>query len=402
MQPRRAATIALIGTLVLVGRASPSRADEAASRAGEATLNVNDLIRGMQKLVDDWTGLKNWMVRYKHTRDNKDFPPGTRVFYPPNEITNARRGAWYFLKEKHELLSDGGDTRTNGVIREAWYSWNGKYSVERDMDHFDILPELSARSYQVFLYPSWLCLDLMADMRVRSDYLKVVFNGERVSAGLWEALPRSVIAHRAEFRVRPRLEVVEGAPCHVLERPGKDIIWIDAVRGFTFRRRIYYQSPGSVLFQVDNTGYVEKAPGIWIPKKQVATTYNLDDRPEIYRGKAEVVQTNLLLESRFNDLPDSFFDVPVPERATVSDYIRGVTYEKQPEGIDPWAGTIARGRIDVAIRSPHARNWLEMSLFAGIGIGFMLLLYQVRLLYAVPGDSAGLSGSPAAAPGLTS
>ncbi len=392
MRPQHAAlnapTIAFLGLLALGGGQTPSRAEQ-------ATLNVDDIVRGMQKLVDTWMGQKNWMVRYKHTRDVRDCPPGARAPYPPNEITNARKGGWFFLKEKHELLSNGPDRRPNGHVREAWYSWNGTISVERDMNHFDILPELSARSYQVFLYPGWLCLDLLTDMRVRSEYLKTVFNGESVSAGQWESLPRSVIAHRAEFCVRPQLETIDGAPCHVLERPGKDIIWIDSARGFTCRRRIYFQSPGSVLFQVDNSDYVEKAPDIWIPGRQVVLTYNLDDVPAPYRGKVEVVQMNILLESRFNDLPDSFFDVPVPERATVSDYIRGVTYEKQPEGIDPWASTISRGRIDVATRSPRPRNWLELSMFAGIGLGLILLLYQFRFLRAGSEESADESGSPA-------
>jgi len=392
MRPRHASinamTIALLGLMIILGGA------QSPARAQEATLGVDDIIKGMDQLVETWRSQKNWMVRYKHTRELKDSPPGARVPYPPNEITNARRGEWFLVKEKHELLSRGPVLKLNGEIREAWYSWNGKISVERDMDNFSILPELSARSYQVFLYPGWLCLDLLADMRVRSDFLKTIFNGENVSAGQWDTLPRSVIAHREDFRVRSQLEVIDGAPCHVLERPGKDILWIDVARNFTFRRRIYYQSPGSILFQSDNMDYIQTAPGIWIPKKQVASTYNLDDKPERYRGKVQVVQTNLLLESRFNDLPDSFFEVPVPERATVTDYLRGVTYEKHPDGVDPWASTIARGRLDVATHSPKPRNWLELSMFAGSGIGILLLLYQLKDRAGTP-EPTGESKSPA-------
>ena len=229
---------------------TPVRSQPPVPAGGPATLSVDDLISGMQKNVDAWMGRKSWMVRYVHTREPKQPTPGTRVMYPPNELTNARKGTRLYAKERQEALiidAPGSEPRLGGEFREAWFSWDGKLSVEREAESVSILPEPGAKAYQLFYYPGWLFLDLMSDMRVRSGYLKEIFGGEKATAGFWEALPRSVIAHKAEFRVRPALEVIESAPCYVLERPGKDLLWIDAARGFICRKRVYYQAPNSLL-----------------------------------------------------------------------------------------------------------------------------------------------------------
>lgn len=379
----RLATLA--GTLVLSAAT--------AAPAGEpATLSVDDLIAGMQKNVDNWMNRHSWMVHYLHTRTAKNPVPGARVLYAPNDLTNARKGVRLYSRERQEsvILEPGAEPELSGEFRDAWVSWDGKISVEREAENVAILPEPGARAYQLSYFTAWLFLDVMSDMRVRSGHLKEIFGGEQATAGFWEALPRSVINHKAEFRVRPELESVEGAPCHVLERPGRDIIWIDAARGFVCRKRMYYQSPGSILFQVENKGFEEKAPGLWIPSRQDATSYNPDQSPPEYRGKVDATQSNVLKEARFDDLPDSFFEVPMPDRATVNDYIRGVMYEKQPPGHDPWRAAIETSKRDgSAVREP---NRLEQALWVALGLGLLLLVYQ---LYAGHRRKSAAAGADA-------
>jgi hypothetical protein len=129
-----------------------------------------------------------------------------------------------------------------------------------------------------------------------------------------------------------------------------------------------------LLGEVKSLDFRERTPGLWLPSRQEVVTYNLDDSPPEYRGKVAVLQANVLLEARFNDLPDSFFEVPVPERATVHDYLRGITYEKYPPGTDPLQASLELARSEGG--DPVHRTWLEVVLLNGIGIGLILLSFQ--------------------------
>lgn len=341
-------------------------------KAGPATLSLEQLIRGMDELKERWMSQKSWMLHYTHSR--KPGMQQTKLpLFPDADVVNARKGSWLFVHDKQELLTEDAQ-HTTGQTYEQWASWNGKISLERQGDIVQILPEPTARPYQMLYFTSLLYVDLLSDMRIRSDDLKRLFGGEVPTNGFWEALPRSVVEHQSEFKVRPEREVVDGAPCHVLERKDKDVLWIDAEHGFLCRHRVYYQSPGSPLFEMSNSDLHEQTPGIWIPTKLTAARYNLDKAPEEYRGKPEVLIANVLREARFNDLPDSFFVVPVPEQATVNDFPRGVTYMKHPSGADPWETAIETAR-NRSTPTPQ-RNWLEIALLSGISITIVLLVYQ--------------------------
>jgi hypothetical protein len=129
-----------------------------------------------------------------------------------------------------------------------------------------------------------------------------------------------------------------------------------------------------LLGEVKSLDFREKAPGLWLPSRQEVVTYNLDEDPPEYRGKVSALQSNTLLESRFNDLPDSFFQVPVPDRATVHDYLRGLTYEKYPPGTDPLRASLELARTEGG--DPVHRSWWEVALITGIGAGLVLLVFQ--------------------------
>jgi hypothetical protein len=387
----RALWIAMGIAVGLLAKPAPVRADS-------ATLSVEELIRGMNTLKDNWMSQKSWMLHYTHSR--KPGVQQTRLpLFPDADVINARKGPWLFVHDKQELLTEDAQHAT-GQMYERWASWNGKISLERQSDIVQILPEPSARPYQMLYYTSLLYLDLLSDMRIRSDDLKRLFGGEVPSNGFWEALPRSVVEHQSEFKVRPQLEEVDGAACHVLEWPDKDVLWIDTEHAFLCRHRVYYQSPGSPLFEMSNQDIHERAQGIWLPSKSTAMRYNFDQAPPEYRGKPEVLISNVLLEARFNDLPDSYFEVPIPEQGTVNDHLRGVMYMKHPEGADPWATAIETARTRAA--PTRQRNWVEITLLIGIAAGVVLLVYQMwrmnRRTRAARPDGPWPTPDPASAP----
>jgi len=67
-------------------------------------------------------------------------------------------------------------------------------------------------------------------------------------------------------QVRNDLEVVRGRPCHILEYPGVDVLWIDVEQGCSLQRREFYDpESGALSMSVELGAHEEVAPGTWVP-----------------------------------------------------------------------------------------------------------------------------------------
>jgi hypothetical protein len=137
--------------------------------------------------------------------------------------------------------------------------------------------------------------------------------------GLWMEMPRCLTTHRALYRVREAMEDVDGFPCHVVEWAKKDIIWVDHGHGFNVRRRREFQPSGDIAFDFKASGFQQRAPGVWLPDRQLSVAFNMDRDPKEYRGRVSFVMTNVLREARFNDVPDSLFEVPLDKDVLIHD-----------------------------------------------------------------------------------
>jgi hypothetical protein len=281
--------------------------------AQPATLGLDDIIRGIQKNDETWHKQKSWMVRYVHSREQIDPPPNFLVLYGDNRMVAARKGPCLFASED-QLMVDN-PARITG--RKTWVLWKDGQYTDRDHNNVTILSKAPAPgegnlALNTFYYPNTLMRDFLTDT---FDFPDELWETEEFSL----MLPRCLVKHRAEYRVRKELEDVDSFPCHVVERPGKDVIWIDEHCGFNFRRRRGFQPSGSILYEGKASSFEEKAPGIWLPQRQIGIAYNPDAAPEPYRGKIMRVVTNTVQEVRFNDLPDDFFEIPQPQGVLVHD-----------------------------------------------------------------------------------
>jgi len=286
---------------------------QAPARPGPATLGVDDIIRGIQKNDEAWRKQKSWMVRYVHSREKIDPPPNKLALYGDNQMVAARKGPWLFTSEDQSMVDN--PAKISG--RKTWVLWRDGQYTERDHNNVTFRSEAPSPdggnlALSTFYYPNTLMRDFLSDTFVLPDELL-----DSEEFGL--ALPRCLVKHRAEYRVREQLEEVDSFPCHVVERAGKDIIWMDDHHGFNVRRRRGLQPSGSILYEGKLSSFEEKAPGIWLPQRQLGIAFNPDTFPEPYRGKVMRVVTNTLQEARFNDLPDSFFEVPQPKGVVVHD-----------------------------------------------------------------------------------
>jgi hypothetical protein len=276
--------------------------------AGPAKLGIDEIIRGIEANEKAWRAQGSWMVRYSHSRERINPAPGSLVLYPDNRLTNARKGPWLFAREEQD---DGPGPRPAITGRNTWVLWKDGVYTERDrhnariMDGAQVMADQGTLALQTFYYPGALFRDFHSDtLAVPEEF----FKGPSEAAFV---LPRCLKADKAEYRIRKELEEIDDSPCHVIKRAGKDVIWLDAGHGYNVRRRTLYWPSGGLCAEFKASGFAEKAPGIWLPARQVSVAFNRDTAPPGYRGKVMFVLINRLEESRFGDVPDSLFEIPL-------------------------------------------------------------------------------------------
>ncbi|MCI0599433.1 MAG: trypsin-like peptidase domain-containing protein [Beijerinckiaceae bacterium] len=291
--------------------AKPPGADPAKQQAKEAKpLDLPAIIKGVEAAEKAWRAQKSWMVRYKHTREviNPPVPvSGNEYEAPPREMTNARKGGWLLCHELTRPLNKPREDPEPGLRSHFWRLWKQGSFWYRLPYHKPIEdPKAVGIMYSTAWYPATLFMPIWEDALPPLKDLKP----EHADHHEQNNLPRLLKEKAAHYEVRPQLQPIDGYPCHVVERTGKDVLWIDAARGFIVRRRNVYQPSGALLYEMKASGFRKKAPGIWLPENQTMLAYFLDSAQKELRGKVARIVTNTLLEARFNDLEDSFFAIP--------------------------------------------------------------------------------------------
>jgi hypothetical protein len=265
-------------------------------RADDATLDLDAIIKGIEG-GDVWLKQKNWKVRYSNARTRVHPPPKTMVEWPDAEVVNARKNDWLFTHLRQPLVD-----RPNTVL-DHWMLLRERKFTERIGTN--VVPGDDPKQMaSYFWYPNALMRDDMVTL------LKVPKIAYLLDPELSKVLPLCLKVNKKEYKVRDKLEEIDGAQCHVVERPGHDALWIDAKYGFQVRQRTLFQKSGQPLTEFRATDFREHAPGVWLPTRQLAVAFNFDSDPKEYRGRVRFVMTNTLLEASFKELPDDLFAVP--------------------------------------------------------------------------------------------
>ena len=278
-----------------------------AVRAPEpARLNIDQIIKGLEDNQRLWLAQKSWMVKYTHSRERIDPPPGKMVEFPDVELTNARRGDMLAIYYRQPLVNAKG-------MNEKWQLWDGKAFTERDGTRAYIQDSLSRNILSYLWYPMTLMRDPIPEFHLIPEE---AFQRDRE---LSQMLPYCLKANKNEYQVRPELEEIDGVKCHVLERRGKDILWISAECGFNVCRRTLYQPSGDLLTEFKANGFKEYGHGIWLPKRQMAVAYNNDFDPPEFRRRVRFVLINNLREARLGNVDKRAFQIPMPATVAVED-----------------------------------------------------------------------------------
>jgi hypothetical protein len=269
-------------------------------RAQRAPLDLDALTKGVEG-SDILLTQKSWMVRYTNSRTRVHPPPKVLVEWADAEVVNARKGDWLFVHFRQPAADQP------KIMLDHWMVWRDGKFTDRLGDN--IVPGGDPKQMaSYFWYPSSLMRDGVVSL------MKVPKIAYLLDPELSKMLPWCLKANKAEYKVREQLEDIDGAKCHVVERPGHDVLWIDAKCGFQVRRRTVFHKSGQPLAEFRATDFRERVPGAWLPTRQLAVMFNLDTDPAEYRGRIRFVLTNTLLEARFEDLPDDFFTVPAPKK----------------------------------------------------------------------------------------
>ena len=146
--------------------------------------------------------------------------------------------------------------------------------------------------FNVWLYPMSLSA---TRSRTRYDFPEEAY---REPEGLWMEMPRCLKTYRTEYRVRKTMEDVDGFPCHVIEWAKKDIIWIDHEHGFNVRRAGEASNRPAISPSTSRPpAFKERAPGVWVPDRQISVAFNMDRSPQgIPCGRVSFIMINALRE----------------------------------------------------------------------------------------------------------
>src|SRR5438270_8570531 len=231
-------------------------------QAQPATLDLDALTKGVAG-SDVLLTQKSWMVRYTNSRTRVHPPPKEMVEWADAEVVNARKGNWLFVHFRQPAAD-----RPN-IILDHWMLWRDEKFTDRLGN--SLVPGGDPKQMaSYFWYPNSLMRDGMVSL------LKVPKIAYVLDPELSKVLPWCLQANKTKYKVREQLEEIDGAKCHVVERPGHDVLWIDAKCAFQVRRRTLFQKSGQPLTEFRATDFRERVPGVWLPTRQLAVAFNFD------------------------------------------------------------------------------------------------------------------------------
>jgi hypothetical protein len=239
--------VATMLCLGLVGQGHPAR------------LSVDQLVAGLERL--DRT-FDPHSAPYTLSYDSSAIYYGGGSRTVNKKIDLARKGEKLAV---HAAETDSGRKKTS----EVWLAWDGSIFAKREGATVDYFHYILPQALNHFEYNKSLFTNVIR--HVKAPGAGGGPAGGFSLEGQWEALPQIVRENRRHYNLRPALETVDGAYCHVLEWPGFDVLWIDADHSFVPRRR-EFRLNGSLRSVTLNRDLQQQASGTWLPARQETET----------------------------------------------------------------------------------------------------------------------------------
>jgi hypothetical protein len=194
---------------------------------------------------------------------------------------------------------------------------------------------------------------------------------------------------RPGYTARPVREQVDGVWCDVVERPGRDVIWLDPMAGFAIRRReVFLFSPPVPVMRYELSDHREYAPGVWLPQ-QIRRILLAPRRAA--SGVAAIDRDGdcRLVHAEVNRVSDDLFNFTSPPGTLVHDRNTGRTHQI-PGGLDHFDHVlhILAGRLEVYRRNePQPRDpttvWSAVQTGRGQALAGLVLVLAGLNVYAL-------------------
>ena len=174
--------------------------------------------------------------------------------------------------------------------------------------------------------------------------LKQVYKGSPFEIVGSPTVPEFLNQNIRNYTIAPKVEIIDGHACVVVQWPQKDVMWVDPEHGFVIRKRVFYFSSENVKqFEIQNRDFVEVQPGLWLPQVQIETCFadvsyqpqNLWDKP------LQRIAYEVSIDCSRVDVKTVEFTPPVGTRVT--DVVRHENYRIYDPNADPFAGPIEQG-----------------------------------------------------------
>jgi hypothetical protein len=187
-------------------------------------------------------------------------------------------------------------------------------------------------------------------------------------------------------RLAPLQEQVDGAWCHVVERPGVDKLWLDGSIGFFPRRRLWFHDHPSIdgmTYELED--YREVSADVWIPMRLRRKTYRAGSSPAPGEAAPAKDVTIELINVEVNNVPLERFQFrPEPGTLLYNDVSTDV--RQVPGGLDFLDKVIAiAGRRAAVLKARWPErawnrlpvDWRWIAAPAMLGGAIILLVYRV-------------------------
>lgn len=343
-----------------------------AAEAARTTISIDQVVTGMRTLSNAFAPPHTFRLAYRQEVDSHR-PDGSLSRSHWTEADYARKRGMIRVQVRQSAPSQPGEVISFTVF------WKDGICAERRRDGLTLMGFLAGQAMGYFFYTDALFIDAYHELDWGNAQRRKEAGGRTPSEAMVVALPRMIEANRDKYRLLPVSEVVDGSPCHVLEWPGRDRVWVDPTHGFLMRKRQFFDA-GTLLAEWSNSDLRKCENGIWLPTNLLETNRLGTGAPKEHQGKLRSTKRTTLQSIDFADLPDTFFDVEVPKEETiiVNDSVRKITYFKHPEGSDPVGNAIQ----DAGGVSPRGwRNYLiPVLLVHGIACGLLGIWWLSRCL----------------------
>jgi hypothetical protein len=192
-------------------------------------------------------------------------------------------------------------------------------------------------------------------------------------------------ADEALKRLRSRLERVDGAWCHVVERPGIDVVWLDLDRGATLvAREILDQETRQPVRRFVLMNHQEVEPGIWMPGRILDVRF--DEVPADGNSSPSSRRSTAfeILHWQINDVPDEAFVYDIQPGALQIDAPAGTRAQVDSDTVMHLDNV---SRVAMAVRKRHIDQHLpHRRLFAA---GMLALVTFETIIRIRPGKGRG-------------